>query len=72
VPHKPPRPDDFNENPEWTEEDFAKAVRLKKPVRLADLQPEFFRSLHPDNVPEVADGMLRCAKVIEIVKRDTD
>ena len=46
MPQKPKfDPAIHNENPEWTKEDFARAVHFDPPIRLSDIDPAEFEKL---------------------------
>jgi uncharacterized protein (DUF4415 family) len=43
-PKRPPPPD-FNENPEWTEDDFARAVNSPGGIKITDIAPEMLEKV---------------------------
>jgi len=45
MPRKPKAPVLHNDNPEWTEEDFARATHVDPPIKVADLTPEILASI---------------------------
>lgn len=73
MPRKPPEPAFEDDNPEWTKEDFARAVRFDPPVRLSDIDPAQFEKLMrrgPQKLPTKVAVSLRLNP--EVVKHFKD
>ena len=69
-----PPPPGFDENPEWTEKDFERAMHFPRGIKLADLTPEMLKQVRiksrgPQKAPtKVAVSIRLSADVVKHFK----
>jgi hypothetical protein len=53
MPRKPKEPVFDDDNPEWTEEDFAKATRFEPGLKMTDVTPEILEQVRNARGPQI-------------------